>query len=77
MQAFGVSSLFFCVLCMFVLFGGYVTVGYYIFGLSLLLLLTSLAYSVWEVQISVKALNIQLDDLEEIKSRKKQKIASP
>lgn len=64
MQAFGVSSLFLCVLCMFILFEGYFVTGEYVFGVSLILLMISLGLSVWEIQISVKALNIQLNDLE-------------
>ncbi len=64
MQAFGVSSLFLCVLCMFILFEGYHITGEYVFGVSLILLMLSLGLSVWEIQISVKALNIQLNDLE-------------
>lgn len=65
MQAFGISSMFGCVFCMFILFAGYATVGKYVFGLSLLLLLISLALALREIQISVKALTLELDDLEE------------
>ena len=65
MQAFGVMSLFLCVFCMFVLFGKYILVGKYIFGVALVFLMISLALSVWEIQISVGALNLQLKDLED------------
>lgn len=65
MQALGIGSLFGCVLCMFVLFAGYNTWGKYIFGFSLLLLLLSLALALREIQISVNALNLELNDLEE------------
>jgi hypothetical protein len=64
MQIFGVSSFFCCVLCMLVLFAGQMLVGKYIFGASLLLLMISLGFSLWEVQISVDALNYRLMDLE-------------
>lgn len=64
MQVFGVSSLFLCVFCMFLLFGKQILIGKYVFGVSLVLLMISLALSVWELQISIRALNIQLDDLE-------------
>lgn len=64
MQALGISSLFLCVLCMFLFFAGRYTSGEIIFGISLLLLLASLGLSIWEIQISVNALNIQLSDLE-------------
>ena len=63
MQALGVSSLLLCVVCMFVLFTGNVLIGKWIFGISLTLLIVSLALSVIEVQISVRALNIQLGSM--------------
>ena len=64
MQALGVLSLFLCVFCMFVLFAGEILIGKYIFGISLLLLMSSLALSVLEINISVNALNLKLMDLE-------------
>lgn len=73
MQVFGVSSLFFCVFCMFVLFAGEILLGKIIFGFSLILLMISLALSVWEIQISVKALDIQLSDMENFKKQTKKK----
>ena len=65
MQALGISSMFGCVFCMFILFAGYDTVGKYVFGLSLVLLLLSLALALREIQISVNALTLELNDLEE------------
>jgi hypothetical protein len=65
MQALGVMSLLLCVVCMFVLFGGYLLVGKVIFAASLLLLIASLGISAWEVQISVEALNLHLRDMED------------
>lgn len=67
MQALGVSSLLLCVLCMFLLFWGAVLWGEITFGISLIILMTSLGLSIWEIQISVTALNIHLSDMEEIK----------
>lgn len=64
MQAFGISSLFCCVLCMFLIFAGTHLISEIVFGIALLLLLVSLGLSLHEIQISVKALNIQLSDLE-------------
>jgi hypothetical protein len=63
MQAFGVASIFFCVLCMFVLYAGWTRLGEVIFGLSLLLMMLSLAWSFREIQVSVDALNLRLSDL--------------
>lgn len=64
MQTLGISSMFMCVLCMFVLFAGKVLIGQYLFGISMILLMSSLALSLREIQISVNALNIELSDLE-------------
>ena len=66
MQACGVASFFGCVLCMFVLFAGQVTLGKWIFGGSLLLLLLSLGLSLREIQVSIDALTLQIADLDEI-----------
>lgn len=68
MQALGISSLFLCVFCMFLIFAGEYMLGKIIFGISLLLLMASLALSIREIQISVHALNIQLSDLEAYES---------
>ena len=69
MQAFGVSSFFLCVLCMFVLFAGQLTFGKWIFGASLVLLLVSLALSLREIQVSIDALTLQIEDVEELSRR--------
>jgi hypothetical protein len=64
MQALAVLSLLLCVLCMFVLFAGHMLLGKITFGISLVLMMISLALSVREIQVSVNALNLQLRDLE-------------
>ncbi len=64
MQVAGVASLFFCVLCMLVLFAGWMLAGKVLFTASLLLMLVSLGLSLRELQISVDALHVQLRDLE-------------
>lgn len=63
MQAIGILSLLLCVVCMFLLFAGYVTFGKYVFGTSLLLLAASLSLSLLEIQISTVAINLELSDL--------------
>jgi len=65
MQTLGISSLFLCVLCMFLIYAKFMFFGKMIFGISLIMLMVSLALSIWEILISVKALNIQLSDLSE------------
>ncbi|RNI31020.1 DUF2721 domain-containing protein [Rufibacter latericius] len=64
MQAFGIASMFSCVLCMFMIYAGWQTAGKIVFGISLVLLMLSMALSLWEIQISVKALELELSDLE-------------
>lgn len=66
MQAYGVGSFFCCVLCMFVLFAGQLTLGKWIFASSLILLLISLGLSLREIHVSVDALALQIEDLEEM-----------
>ncbi len=64
MQALGVASLFSCVFCMFLLFAGEILLGKIVFGISLLLLMASLALSLKEIMISVEALNLVLKNME-------------
>jgi hypothetical protein len=64
MQAFGVSSLLLCVICMLTLFANQVIIGKWIFVFSLILMAIALAISIREIQISVGALDLQLKDLE-------------
>lgn len=65
MQAFGIMSLFMCVFCMLTLFAGKTEYAQYIFGLSLILMLISLMLSFREILISVRALNLELSNLEQ------------
>jgi hypothetical protein len=65
MQILGIVSLLLCVICMFLLYVKFILVAEIIFGIALLLLIGSLALSVWEIQISVKALNLHLGDMKE------------
>jgi hypothetical protein len=48
---------------MFVLFAGQQSVGKWLFGVSLLLMMASLGLSLREIQISVDALDLQLSDI--------------
>lgn len=63
MQMFGVLSLFLSVFAMLLLFLDQQVAGIYLFGMSLLSLLISLAVSFWEISISVNALRLHLSDL--------------
>jgi len=64
MQLLGILSLFFCVLSMFLIYVDLQPVAAYAFGIGLLLLIASLGLSVWEIQISVRALELHLKDME-------------
>lgn len=65
MQILGVSSLFLCVGTMFLIFVGEFYIAVRVFGLALLLMIASLGVSIYEIQISVKALDLHLSDMED------------
>jgi hypothetical protein len=67
MQVAGVSSFIVCVITMFALIFEWLFLAQLLFAASLLLLLISLCFSLYEVQISGQALNLQLKNLEERK----------
>ncbi|MFT5640550.1 MAG: hypothetical protein ACI9A7_000647 [Cyclobacteriaceae bacterium] len=64
MQIFGVGSLFLCVLAMFLIYLKIGSTGEVVFGFSLGALLISLFISLREIQLSTKALEIELSDME-------------
>jgi hypothetical protein len=65
MQGLGAGSFFSCVLTMLLLYCGLKTAAGVVFGCSLVLLLGSLLLSLWEIQISVDALEAHLADIDE------------
>ncbi|NOQ74873.1 MAG: DUF2721 domain-containing protein [Crocinitomix sp.] len=64
MQLLGISSLLFCVLTMFLIYIQQPTIAVWTFGLALILLVLSLVFLIWEIQISVKALEHHISDIE-------------
>lgn len=64
MQILGIASLFFCVVSMFFIYIAWQQEAAYAFGVGLILLIVSLAICIWEIQISVKALEIYLNGME-------------
>ena len=64
MQLLGVLSLFLCVLAMFFIYLQLGLAGEIIFGISLVFLLFSLFISLREIQLSTKALDLELSDME-------------
>jgi uncharacterized Tic20 family protein len=64
MQIFGISSLLLCVLTMFLIYIQQQTIAVWVFGIALILLIISLALLIMEIQISVKALEHHISDIE-------------
>lgn len=69
MQAFGVLSFVFCTLSMFSLLLGWSVIGAYLFATSLILLVISLMFSFYEVNISTNAINIELEKFTNLEKR--------
>jgi len=66
MQSLGVMSFLCCVLCMYVIYRNWTQLAHWIFAASLLFLLASIILSLLEIQKSTKALEIILEDIEEL-----------
>ena len=65
MQIFGISSLLFCVLTMFLIYVDIYVIAIWVFGFALILLIISLALLIKEIQISAQALQHHIADIEE------------
>ncbi|MGJ8760596.1 MULTISPECIES: DUF2721 domain-containing protein [unclassified Polaribacter] len=65
MQIFGISSLLFCVVTMFLIYIGLNIVAAWVFGFALILLIISLGLLIKELQISIQALQHHIEDIEE------------
>lgn len=64
MQALGVLSFLLCIICMYLIFRGFDAASKWVFALSLLSLLTSLIFSLFEIILSTKAIDLVLSDME-------------
>lgn len=64
MQIYGISSLLLCVLTMFLIYIKQPTFAIWVFGAALILLIISLGLLIMEIQISVKALEHHISDIE-------------
>ena len=69
MQISGITSLLFCVLTMFLIYIDYQILAVWAFGIGLVLLIVSLLFLIWEIQISAKALQHHLGDIEDISKK--------
>jgi hypothetical protein len=65
MQLLGIASMFFAAFAMFLIFYNISEIAHIVFGVSLILILSSLAVCGIEVYLSNKALFIQIKDIEE------------
>ena len=63
MQILGILSLLLCVIAMFFIYVSWQIFAAWIFGIALLLLAATLCVCIWEINISVKALEIHLEDI--------------
>ncbi len=64
MQSFAVAAMLASMLCMLMIFQGWHDVGHALFFIALVMMVISLAISLWEIQLSTHALNVQLELLE-------------
>jgi hypothetical protein len=64
MQFCAVLTLLLCTVCMFLLFCGLIFSAEIIFCISLLVMIMSLMFSLVEIQISIRALDLHLLDIE-------------
>jgi hypothetical protein len=65
MQIFGTFSLFMSVVSMLLIYLNLNILGAFAFAIGLLFMIISLGISIWEIQISVKALELHLNNMEE------------
>lgn len=63
MQIFGITSLLLCVVCTFLIYIGCALSAAWVFGVALLFLVFSLAVSIAEIQISVRALETHINTI--------------
>lgn len=74
MQFLGSAGFLFSVICMFFLFKNLMFAAKFSFTVSLSLLIVSLALSVWEIYISVHALDIHFKDIDHLMDSNKREL---
>jgi hypothetical protein len=67
MQAAGITSLLLCVICMFLLFADHLHSAQFCFAVALVFMIISLVLSLWEIWISVDAVNLHLQGIQKEK----------
>jgi hypothetical protein len=66
MQLFGSFSFAMCIVCMFFIYKNYQQASHITFAISLAALFISILISLWEIQISTRAMDVELSDIEEL-----------
>jgi hypothetical protein len=64
MQALGVLTFLSSILCMYLIYNEWMEVAHWVFALSLFIFAASLALSLLEIQLSTKAIELELSDIE-------------
>lgn len=66
MQGFSVASFLLSVVCIYFIFRGWLAIANMLFAGSLILLFTSILLSLFEINKSTKAIELELSDIEEL-----------
>lgn len=64
MQALGILTFLSSILCMYFIYAAWVVMAHWIFAISLITFASSLLLSLLEIQLSTKALEIELSDMD-------------
>jgi hypothetical protein len=64
MQALGVLTFLSSILCMYFIYNEWMIMAHWVFALSLFIFAASLALSLLEIQLSTKAIELELSDIE-------------
>lgn len=64
MQALGVMTFLSSILCMYFIYIQWMTMAHWVFAFSLMVFAASLALSLVEIQLSTKAIELELSDME-------------
>ncbi|TDH19802.1 DUF2721 domain-containing protein [Segetibacter sp. 3557_3] len=68
MQALGVTSFICCIVCMYCIYLDKMTGAHALFGIAMLSFTASLVMSLLEIQLSTKALELELSDMEDLEN---------
>lgn len=66
MQAFGVISFIACIICMYCIYIQHMQLAHISFAVALIAFMFSLILSLWEIQLSTKALELELSGMDQL-----------